>query len=148
MKKLMIVTVAVVGCSMMMWAQAVRRDGRWEVTSQMSMTGMNMNMPPTTMTQCITKEDVDDPSKQMAPQGRGGAAPDCKMSDFKVDGNKVSYKMVCTSPQPATATAEMIYGVDKFDGTMTMEMNRGGQQMTMINKMTGKRLGGLTKYKP
>jgi hypothetical protein len=145
MKKLMVVAVALVGCSLAVWAQGVRRDGRWEVKSEMSMSGMNMQMPATTMTQCITKEEADDPQKQAVPQGRGGASSDCKITDFKVDGNKVTYKMNCTSPQAVTGDAEMNYTVDAYTGTMTLQMARGGQQMTMINKMTGKRLGDCVK---
>src|SRR5436853_853042 len=126
------------------FAQEVRRDGKWEITQQMSMPGMQM--PATTITQCITKEDLADPQKQMQqPPQRGAAQSDCKVYDYKVDGNKVSMKMTCTTPQAMVATTEMTYGVDKYDGTMKMEMNRGGQQMTMNMKMTGKRLGDCTK---
>jgi hypothetical protein len=50
MKKLLIVAVALSGCSVAIWAQGVRRDGRWEVERD---TELTMNMPPTTMTQCI-----------------------------------------------------------------------------------------------
>jgi hypothetical protein len=140
---------ALIGISVSLLAQSPRRDGKWEVTTEMSMQGMPAGMPPTTMTQCITKEEAADPQKAVPqpPPGRGGQASDCKMSDYKTEGNKVTYTMNCTTPQPATLKGEIVYEADKFTGTNTMNttMGRGGQAMTMTMKMTGKRLGDCTK---
>jgi hypothetical protein len=127
-------------------AQGPRRDGKWEVTTQMEMAGMpaGRGMPATTTTQCITKEQADDPQKFAAqPPGRGGQN-DCKVSDYKVDGNKVTYSMKCTTPQEMTAAGEMVYGDNKYDGVVKMSMSRGGQTLDMTMKMTGKRLGDCT----
>ena len=142
--------LALVGISVSLVAQGPRRDGKWEVTTQMSMEGMPAGMPPTTMTQCITKEDAADPQKAVPqpPAGRGGQAPsDCKMSDYKTEGSKVTYTMTCSSPQQVVMKGEVVYGADKFDGTTTMNvaMGRGGQPMNMTMKMTGKRLGDCVK---
>jgi len=141
-------TAALIGISVSLLAQGPRRDGKWEVTTEMSMQGMPAGMPPTTMTQCITKEEAADPQKAVPqPAGRGGQTSDCKMSDYKTEGNKVTYTMNCTTPQPATVKGEIVYETDKFTGTNTMNttMGRGGQAMTMTMKMTGKRLGDCTK---
>lgn len=140
--------LALVGISVSLVAQGPRRDGKWEVTTQMSMEGMPA-MPPTTMTQCITKEEAADPQKAVPqpPAGRGGAPSDCKMSDYKTEGSKVTYTMTCSSPQQVVMKGEMVYGADKFDGTTTMNMamGRGGQPMTATMKMAGKRLGDCVK---
>ena len=135
------VVAIVVGVAVGIAGQDVRRDGRWEVKMEMMMPNMPMAMPPTTVTQCVTKEDAADPQKAMAPQGRGAPANDCKVSDYKQVGNKVTYNVSCTSPQPMKMAAEFVYGVDKYDGTMTMEMSRGGQPMQMTTKYAAKRLG-------
>ena len=74
------------------------------------------------------------------PGGRGGAS-NCTISDHKVTGNKVSWKMACTGAEPMTGSAEITYTDDTSVGTMTM--NRAGQAMTV--KYTGKRLGDCTK---
>jgi len=148
MTKLVTVAVAtLIGCSLVVLAQEARRDGKWEVKTEMSMTGMNMQMPATTTTQCVTKEEAADPQKSAlaAPAGRGGAQDDCKVADFKMVGNKVTYTMKCTTPQPMTGSAEIVYGVDKYDGTMKMDMARGGQTTTMTMKYSGKRLGDCVK---
>src|SRR4051794_39832422 len=81
--------------SVSLLAQGPRRDGNWEVTMTMEMAGMpqGMSMPPVKTTQCITPEQAKDPSMAMPqrPAGRGGAAnpDDCKVTDYKQDGNKV-----------------------------------------------------------
>jgi Protein of unknown function (DUF3617) len=119
-----------------------RRDGRWEVKMEMDMPGMPQGMPPMTTTQCITPDEAKDPQKAMPQGGRGGrGGGDCKVSDYKVDGNKVSWSMRCEGREPMTGTGEFVYEGDSYTGTI--KMDRGGQPMTM--KYSGKRLGDCTK---
>jgi len=128
-----------------------RRDGNWEITMTMDMPGMpqGMSMPPMKTTQCISKADAADPSKSVPqrPAGRGGAAnpDDCKVSDYKVDGNKVSWNMKCEGAQPMNGSSEFIYTADSYTGTMKMDTARGGQPMSVTMKYSGKRLGDCTK---
>ena len=123
-------------------AQGPRRDGEWEVKMEMNMPGMPAGMPAMTSKQCITPGDAADPQKAMPPQGRGGNPGDCKVSDYKVDGNRVTWSMKCEGRQPMTGTGEIVYGDNAYTGTMTMDM-QGRSAMTM--KYTGKRLGDCTK---
>jgi hypothetical protein len=127
-------------------AQGPRRDGKWEVTMTMEMPGMPAAMPPATTTQCITKEQADDPQKLVLQQPqRGNQQSDCKVSDYLVSGNKVTYSMKCTTPAPMDATGEIIYGDNTYNGTMKMNMGRGGQMMAMTMKYSAKRLGDCTQ---
>jgi hypothetical protein len=136
---------AVLGLSAAVFAQGPRRDGKWAVTMTMEMAGMPAGMPPITTTQCITKEQAADPQKSVLQQPqRGNQQSDCKVSDYKVAGNKVTYSMKCTTPQPMDATGEILYGDNTYDGTMTMNMARGGQSMAMTMKYSAKRLGDCT----
>jgi hypothetical protein len=121
-------------------AQEPRRDGNWQVTMEMEMPGMPQRMPPMTMTQCVTKEDAADPAKAL-PQGRGGPPNNCKVTDQKIDGNKVTWSMKCAPPEEMSGTGEFVYGADSYTGVM--KMNRQGQTMTM--KYSAKRLGDCTK---
>jgi hypothetical protein len=121
-----------------MFAQGPRRDGRWQVTIEMQMAGMTM--PPQTATQCITPEDANDPQKAMPQGGRGNPATDCKISNYKVDGNKVTWSMACARDK-MSGSGEFLYSGDTYTGTM--KMNAEGQEMTM--KYSGKRLGDCTK---
>jgi hypothetical protein len=129
-------------------AQGPRRDGKWEVKMEMEMPNMpNMpagfQMPTTTTMQCVTPAEANDPTKAMPQGGRGrGPNPDkCKISDYKTEGNKVSWSMKCEPPEEMTGTGEFTYAGDTYTGVM--KMNRGGQEMTM--KYSGKRVGDCDK---
>jgi hypothetical protein len=149
MKLRQIVPLAgIVVLSVAVFAQGPRRDGRWEVTTQMEMAGMpaGRGMPPMTTTQCITKEQAEDPQKMVPqPPARGGQQNDCKVSDFKTVGSKITWTVKCTTPQPVDGTGEVTYGNDTYEGQMNMNMTmaRGGQSMPMqmTIKVNGKRLG-------
>ena len=111
------------------------REGNWEVTMKMSMPGMNMEMPPTKAVQCVTAKQIEDPQSAI-PQGPGGS--DCKVEDYKFDGRKASYTMVCTKPAPTKAVGEMTYsGTDAYTGTLQMDIQ--GQKMSIA--YDAKRLG-------
>jgi len=146
---LALVVVCVAALPMLAQGPGPRRDGKWEVKMEMDMPDMpNMpagfKMPAMTSTQCVTPAEANDPSKAM-PQGGGrgrGPNPDkCKISDYKTEGNKVTWSMTCEPPEAMTGTGEFVYAADSYTGVM--KMNRGGQQMTM--KYTGKRLGDCDK---
>jgi hypothetical protein len=140
------VAVAVFALSIAAFAQGPRRDGRWEVKVEREMAGMPMALPPTTSEQCITPEEAKDPNSA-APQvqgrgrGRGRGAQDCKVSDQKIEGNKISWTMKCEGEMAATGTGEFVYAGDTYTGTIKMDTGRGA--MTM--KYTGKRLGDCVK---
>jgi len=119
-----------------LFAQGPRRDGKWEVKMDMQMAGMTL--PTQTMTQCITPQQAADPQRALPPSGRGRGNNDCKISDYQVDGNKVSWTMTCTM---MTGSGEFVYSGDTYTGTMKMSMQ--GQEMTM--KYSGKRLGDCTE---
>ena len=109
---------------------------------QMQMAGSPVQMPEMKTTQCVTPDQVKDPTSTLptGPQGRDGKN-DCKVQDYKMYGNTATWKMVCTTPQPMTSTGEMTFTDDSYNGTMKMDSAQG--EMTM--KMAGKRLGDCTK---
>jgi len=119
------------------FAQAPVRDGRWEVSTEMEMPGMPMKMPPTKTMQCITKEQANDPS-QSVPQDKNS---DCKVSDYKIAGNKVTWTVKCEGTNAMTGNGEIVYGADTYDGWM--KIKTADTEMTM--KYKAKRLGDCTK---
>lgn len=139
---------AVLGATTLLQAQAgPRRDGRWDVTTEMQMPGAPMTLPPVKSQQCITREEANDPAKAVPapPQAPGGPAPNCKMTNQKVTGSKINWEMACEGPMAMTGTGEVAYTADSFTGQMVMNMVRAGQPMTMTMKYTGKRLGDCVK---
>jgi len=110
------------------------RDGMWEITSKMEMPGMPMEMPPTTVKHCYTKEEVKD-QKNVINKDK-----DCTVTDFKKSGNKVSWKMRCTGKNAGTFSGETVFSGDSYESVMNMQSDAGkGKSMTM--KVIGKRVG-------
>ena len=117
-----------------------RQDGKWQVTVEMEMPGMPMKMPPHTVTRCVTPEEAQNPDTAV-PSGSPDKNNDCKVSDYKMEGNKVTWSVACTTPQAVTGNGEIVYSGDTYEGWMKMKMQAG--EMTM--KYKGKRLGDCTK---
>jgi hypothetical protein len=98
----------------LVFAQSPVRDGRWEVSTGMDMPGMPMKIPAMKTIQCVTKGQADDPN-QSVPQGQQGKNSDCKVSDYKVAGNKVAWTMKCEGKNAMTGNGEVTYATDTYD---------------------------------
>ena len=66
-------------------AQGPRRDGLWEIKTEMQMEGMPMTMWPMTSQQCITPAEANDPNKS-TPQSRGRGAMTMKYTGKRLGG--------------------------------------------------------------
>jgi hypothetical protein len=121
-------------------AQAPMREGLWEITMQMQMPDMPVAMPPMKMTQCITAEDLKNPGRAL-PKGPPDEAAKCEINSYKVDGNKVTWKLTCKDPDPVTGEGEMTASADQYEGRM--KMSAAGNEFTM--KISGKRVGDCKK---
>ena len=111
------------------------KPGKWKVTTQMEMPGVPMKMPPVTIETCITKEQAENPEKSVPDAGK-----DCKISDYKVDGNTVTWSVACPK-QSITGTGSITYSGDSYTGSMDMKM---GEQ-SMSAKYSAKRTGDYDK---
>ena len=119
-------------------ADVPQRPGKWEVSMQMDMPGMPFKMPAIKTQVCVTEEDLKDPNKSV-PKDQN--SKDCKVSDYKVDGNTVTWKMVCTGKTKGEGEGEMTYSGDSYEGKMVFNME--GTEMT--TKYKGKFLGECKK---
>ena len=136
------VAVAVFALAIAAFAQGPRRDGKWEVTMQMEMAGMPAGMPPFTSTQCITPEEAKDPDKTLPQMGRGRRGnQNCKTTDQKIEGNKVTATIKCEGEPAMSGTSEFVYEADGYTGMVKMETGRG----TVTQKITAKRVGDCVK---
>jgi hypothetical protein len=133
-RKLLLAVAALTLIALPTFAASPQKPGNWQITMEMDMPNMPMKMPPMTVTHCVTKEDVENPERAV-PKGRDNG--NCKVSDFKVDGNKVSWSVKCEGKQPVTGNGEITFDGDSYSGWSKMHMN--DQEIT--TKMTGKRLG-------
>ena len=119
--------------------QPPMREGNWEVTMKMSMAGINMELPETKQTHCVTADMIKDPQGAV-PKGIGGS--DCKVSDYKFAGSTATYTVACTTPAPVTAVGQTKYnGAEAYTGTLSMDSN--GQKMSIA--YDAKRIGDCPK---
>lgn len=107
------------------------KPGKWEITSKMEMPG-GMNMPPNTITQCMTKDDIVPQNTQ--------PGQECVVTETKTFGNTVTWTMECKGQQgDMKGTGKMTYNGDTFEGEMVMIMSMGNMKIT--SKMSGRRIG-------
>jgi hypothetical protein len=112
-------------------AAADEKGDLWEVTSQMSMEGMPMGMPAQTSRVCAPKDWKEPPA------GRD-ERHECKNSDFKAEGPKVTWKVACTGAMPMTGEGEITRdGTDAYAGTIKFTSS----EAKMITKLNGRRVG-------
>ena len=118
-------------------ALAQGADDQWEISSKMEMPGMPMSMPAQVIRVCVAKNAKDE--EFIPRQG------DCKVVDSRRTGDKLTYKMTCSSPEPSTVEGETQFGSGAYDGKMRMTMTSSKQSMQMT--YSGKRVGGCTAAK-
>ncbi|HJW94388.1 MAG TPA: DUF3617 family protein [Thermoanaerobaculia bacterium] len=136
LRKLSLAAAALTLFALPTFAASPQKPGNWQIT--MEMEGTPVKMPPMTFTHCVTKEDTENPENAV-PKGRQNA--NCKVSDFKVDGNKVSWSVKCEGKQPVDGHGELTFDGDSYSGWSKMKM--GENEIT--TKMSGKRLGDCSK---
>lgn len=104
---------------------------QWEVTSQMSMEGMPMVLPPNKVKVCSPKEWRE-------PPGGADERRKCANSDFKIEGAKVTWKVSCAGPPAMTGDGEITRdGDDSWAGTIRFASEAGA----MTVKLSGHKLG-------
>ncbi len=115
--------------------------GLWETQVVVTMEGLPVAVPPTktTVKACHTADNaVPDTSDK---------AHKCDVVDQKIDGSRVTWKVVCKNGKNTSeGQGEITYAGDTYTGTVTTTIAAGGgQQFKSIMKLTGKRLGDCPK---
>src|SRR5579863_5037845 len=129
----------VVGCcfiALAATAQGQRMAGLWEVTSQMSMSGMpNMpNMGSHTQQVCVTQAMID---KYGGPYSNPQNAQ-CQVTNVSLSPTGMSADLSCSGRMSMTGTVKTTFvDANTTKTTMLMNMTMGnGQQMTMTMQAT------------
>jgi len=117
-------------------AQAQGTDDLYEVTVKMEMAGMPMQMPAMTQRSCVKKGGSD---AESVPH-----QDNCKVTDAKRTGNKVTFAMVCTGRDAMTGKGEITYAGDAYNGTIRLRGKMEGQDMEMTQAIAGRRVGACT----
>ncbi|HET6804996.1 MAG TPA: DUF3617 family protein [Frateuria sp.] len=104
-------------------------------TTRMQMPGMSMP-PMSHATTVCTSTRKPDPRRMM--QGQ----KDCKVTDFRREGDVVTYRMACTGAVTMAGEGrfEMLSG-GAMRGSLHVTGNSGGRAMTMDTTFEGQRVG-------
>lgn len=127
MKRLIVcVTLLLVAGSAL--AASPQKPGKWNVKMQMEMPGMPFKMPPVNFEICLTEEDLKDPEKSVPKDPKSS----CKVGDYQVDGNTVTWTMDCPK-EKMKGNGKITYTDTSYTGSMDMTV--GEQEMS--TKYTG-----------
>ena len=116
--------------------QAQNADDLYEVTVRMEMAGMPMQMPATTQQVCVKKSGSD---ADLVPH-----RDNCKVSDAKRTGNRLTFAMTCAGRDPMTGNGDFTFTGNGYDGRIRLKGKMDNQDVEMTQMVTGRRLGGCT----
>jgi hypothetical protein len=113
-------------------AKPVREPGDlWEVTSTMSMEGMDMAMPGMSQKVCAARE------WSKPPVGNDDRS-NCEVVDFKNTPTKTTWKMRCTGAEAMTGEGEITRtSPEAYNGWMKMTSDQGVMKMTIAGRRVG-----------
>jgi hypothetical protein len=112
------------------------KEGMWEHTIEVKMEGMpGVPAMPMTTTQCMTKKDLIPKSSE----DKGN----CKVLEQKITGNQVVWKARCVEKGSVIESdGNITYSGTTYSGSQKTKITeKGGQTMTSIAKMKGRRIG-------
>lgn len=104
-------------------------DELWNMSTRMEVAGMQM--PGSSQQVCMKKGEQRAEDLQQD--------KNCKVTEQRVVGNKMTWKIVCTGKEAMTGTGEMTRTADSMDGRMRMKTSDGDEVSIVY---TGKRAGG------
>jgi hypothetical protein len=97
---------------------------------------MPMAMPAQTSQVCIKKGRKD---ADLVP-----AREECKMTDVRTSGNRTTFTMVCDGDPPMTGSGDITSTPTSTNGRITVRSTKRGEEMTMLQTFTGKKIGTCT----
>lgn len=104
-------------------------EGNWTITVTMSAQGIQM--PPTTYTNCLKKEDS-------VPFDKNPQSQSCKPENIKTSDNTVSWTMNC---EGMTGKGSITYQGDSLKGDIIINTGQG----EILQHLEGKRTGPCTE---
>src|SRR5260370_36343373 len=135
---LVAIAVVILASLVSVFGQGVNlRPGNYEMINEFTIPDMP-KVPPVRGEHCITPEEI----KKMSSNNIGDfnqMGLNCKTSDSKLTGSKVTFKMTC---QDRTWEGEITFNSDSYTGVMR---GRDKKNAVVTAKMTAKRIGECTK---
>ena len=111
------------------------KPGKWELTVTTEITGMDVSVPPTTVTECVTADEANNPQPPATGQGS-----DCKIADYKLNGNALTWSVSCPKEE-LTGSGSMTFSGDTYTGATKMKIG----DTAVTKKLAGRYLGACDK---
>ena len=114
--------------------------GMWVMEMSIEAKGPSQAMEP--VRECVSKEDIDHPTKSLPrPDGK------CTLSNVQRSDERAGYDIACMNgPVVAQGHADILYGGDRYDGTVTMTVNDHGEIGAPITmRIKARRVGACNK---
>ncbi len=112
-------------------ADPLMEPGNWTTTVTVTVENAPIELPPKTITQCVTPEQAANP---VPPEDSGDG--ECRMSNFKIDGNVVTWSVYCAK-QKMSGNGSITYAGDSYEGVVRMKSD----QIKLKQTLSGKRVG-------
>jgi hypothetical protein len=116
-------------------ADPLMNPGKWTMTVTVTVVNAPIDLPPKTITQCVTPEQAANP-KPTEDSGDG----QCAMSNYKVDGKVVTWSVYCEK-QKMTGHGSITYDGDSYEGVIAMK----SESIELKQTVSGKRVGDCDK---
>lgn len=107
------------------------KEGKWSIKTTTVIAGMPFQMPPMTITQCMSKKDI-------VPQQQNKQENGCEMVKQKINGSTVEWELSC---KDSKSVGSITYKHDTFTGEVKAETSTPNGSMKMTSKMSGKYIG-------
>jgi hypothetical protein len=119
---------ALVGLAAAALVHAQGADELWQMTTRMEVEGMQM--PAMSQQVCMKKG-------QTRAEGLGQQDRNCKVTEQRRSGNKLTWKVVCTGENAMTGTGEMTRNRDTLEGRMQMKGKDGEMKIVYSGRLGG-----------
>lgn len=118
------------------------RPGMWELVVESRFAASpDLASEPVTMTQCLTEDDAQDPSRILGGMANPGAA-DCTYTEKTFNGNVFRFKMQCAGMFGIEAKGEISYSATSMDGSIVTIADMAGQTTELRSRVRARRAGG------
>jgi hypothetical protein len=112
-------------------ADPLMNPGKWTMTVTVTVKDAPIELPPKTITQCITPEQAANP----VPSEDSGDGQ-CKMSNYKIDGNVVTWSVYCEK-QNMSGHGSITYAGDSYEGVVKMKSDLIELEQTLRGERVG-----------
>lgn len=117
------------------------QPGLWELTLETGVPASpDFAMPPTTVNQCLSDQDAQDPSRVLGGVANPGAS-DCTFSEKSYSGNTLHFRMQCAGTLGMHTQGDVTYSATSIAGDLVTSANVLGEATELRSKISARRIG-------